>query len=70
MDQLVDDFDDLEQTVENVDNSLRKNNIRLKGVKEGMEGKDSRQFLEEVFTACLGSESEVVVQIDSAYRVG
>lgn len=66
----MDDFEELEQTVESVDNNLRKSNIRLKGVKGGVEGKDLKQFLEEVFTACLGSDCDVVVQIDSAFYVG
>lgn len=32
--QLEEDFDDLQQMVENLDNNSRKNNLRLKGVKE------------------------------------
>lgn len=48
---------------------MRKNNIHLKGLKEGAEGHDLIQFLEEVFTACLGAGSEVVIQISSAFRV-
>lgn len=66
----MDDFDCLEGTVENIDNNLRKNNISLKGAREGVEGKDVKQFSEEIFTAYLGSECEVVAQIELAFHVG
>lgn len=56
--------------MENVDNSLRRNNIHLKGIKEGVEGNDHKQFLEEIFAACLGSECDVVIQIVSGLGVG
>lgn len=70
LDQLEDNFDELQEAIENIDNNLRKNNICLKGVREESEGKDLKQFIEEVFTVCLGSDSEIVVQISSAFRAG
>lgn len=69
MDQLEDDFDELKETVDEIDNNLRKNNLCLRGVKEGAEGKDLKQFI-EVFTACLGSDTEIIVQVLSAFRAG
>lgn len=41
-------LDNLERIVESFDNSQRKNNIR--GLKEGMEGRNLTVFLMEVFT--------------------
>lgn len=38
LDHMADDFERLEQTAESVDNISRKNSIRLKGVREGVEG--------------------------------
>lgn len=53
-----------------MDNNLRKNDICLKGVIEGVEGKDRKQFRDEIFTVCLGSDCDTVVQIESAFHVG
>lgn len=47
--QLEKDFD-LQQLVENIDNNSRKNKLWLKGGREGAEGSDLKQFLEDVFT--------------------
>lgn len=53
------------RTVENTDNDSRKNNI-----KRWSEGTDLKQFLDEAFTAGFGADSEIVIQILSAFRVG
>lgn len=45
-------------------------NIRLRGVRDGVEGSDLRQFLEKLFTAYLGVDSEITIQVLSFYRVG
>lgn len=41
---------------------IKKNNLHLHRVHEGVEGQDLRQFIEEVISACLGSEAEIVVK--------
>lgn len=53
----------------NVDNSLCKNNLKLKGLKEGAEGENLHQFLETLFIACLGSDSTLEVKLKCAYRL-
>lgn len=45
--------------LENVDNQIRKNNIRIEGFIEGVEGSNLIAFLEELFTSCLGSDPDV-----------
>lgn len=70
LEQLEDNFEELQQTVENIDNNLRKNNIRIKGVKEGVEGNDLKSLLKEVFSACLGTDWDISLQISSAFQVG
>lgn len=55
--------------VENT-NNIVKNNIRLRGLREGKEGEELSQYLEKVFTGCLGADTEIVIQISSAYRLG
>lgn len=64
VEQLEDDFDELQQALENIDdNNMRRNNIQLKGLKEGVEGNDLKVFLQEIFTASLGADSEIVIRI-------
>lgn len=45
---LHDDFEDLDSTVEKLDN-IHKNNIKITGMKEGLEGKDLSVYLVELF---------------------
>lgn len=47
-----------------------KTNIRLRGLKEGVEGGNLIGYLTELFTAWAGSDCEVVITIVSAYRIG
>lgn len=37
-----------------MDNNIRKNNLSMKGLKEGVEGTSLLVFLEELFTSFLG----------------
>lgn len=52
MELLENDLDDLETLVESVDNNVKNNNIRLKGLNEGIEGNDLKTYLEDTFTSC------------------
>lgn len=56
-------------TVENIGNSLRRNNLRLKGLKEGAEGENLQQYLKNLFIACLGSDYNTEVKLKSAYEL-
>lgn len=69
-DELDVDIEEIQSAVENIDNVAKKNNIRLHGVKEGIEGSELQQFLEEIFTSCLGAEAQVEIRISSAYCLG
>lgn len=53
-----------------MDNFSWKNNIRICGLKEYVEGKDLAVFLEEHFEGLSGSEAEFVISILFAHRVG
>lgn len=63
-------MEELQSVVENVDNIVKKNNIRVRGLKEGAEKKGLSQYLEEVFTGCLGVDTEIVMWITAAYCIG
>lgn len=47
----------------------RKNNPRIKGLKEGTVGHNLTAFLDELFTGGLGSDA-IVVKIKFVHRVG
>lgn len=70
LENFNEDFDALQTTTESIDNSLRKNNIRLRGLQEGVEGDALTGHLTELFTAWAGSECEIVISIISAYPMG
>lgn len=42
---VSDDLDELEEIVENLDNNHRKNSIKIRGLKEGVEGSNLVVFL-------------------------
>lgn len=50
LDVLDIDVAEIQSVVENADNLAKKNNIRLCGLKEGIEGIELSQYLEEAFT--------------------
>lgn len=53
---IGDEVNEVQMTVENLDNVLRRNDLRLKGLKEGAEGDNLVSFLDASFVACLGSD--------------
>lgn len=55
--------------VENLDYSSRRNNLQFKGLKKGAERENLVHFLENLFVACLGSDSTVEVKLKSARRL-
>lgn len=52
---MGDEAREVRMSVENIDNTLRRINFQLKGLKEGAEGENVVHFLENLFVACLGS---------------
>lgn len=74
---LEDDFKSMEDevretqnTAENIDNTLCRHNLSFKGLKEGAERENVVQYLEDLLTACLGSDSTATVKLRSARRLG
>lgn len=63
-------FDNLESTVENLDNAQRRNNLKIHRLKEAIEGKDLSGYLIDSFTSWVASDCEVELSISSTYRVG
>lgn len=53
MQDISDNLEGVEEIVENLDNTQRKNNIKLKGLKEGTEEKNLLAFLTELFIYCM-----------------
>lgn len=51
-----------------VDNQIRKNNVSLKGLKEGTEGQDLKGYLEELFMDCTGSDCSTEIKIVNALQ--
>lgn len=62
--------EDLEANVEHLNNAQWKNNIKIRGLKEGLEGSDSVGFLTELFTGWVGEDSDINISVLTAYRVG
>lgn len=48
---LGEDFDEVQTVVENLENFAKKNNLRLRGLKEQAEGQDLCLFLKDLFTS-------------------
>lgn len=59
----------ISQIVEEVDNNLRRSNLRLRSLKEGIEGDSLKTYLETLLTGCLGSDTDGVVQLDFVFRI-
>lgn len=55
-----------QKVLENVDNSLQRNNLRLRGLKEGSEGDNLKEFLENLLAVCLGLDSDTEVKLKIA----
>lgn len=69
--QLMIQTQELQRTLEVVDNKARINNLRLKGLKEGIEESDLKAYLETLLTCCLPSETGGwVIGLSFANRVG
>lgn len=60
----------LQSSAENIENSYKKNNIKLKGLKEGLEGSDLISYLVDLFTASAGLDCELVISISAANHIG
>lgn len=56
--------------MENIENVLKKNNIKTGGLKEGMEGTNLMGYLVDLLDDCIGSDSELAINILSAYHIG
>lgn len=63
-------FDQLQAEVENIDTLVKKKNIKLQGLKEGLEGRDVIAYLVEHFSGWVGSDCGLVITISAATRVG
>lgn len=62
--------EDLEASLERLDNAQWKNNIKIRGLKEGLEGLGLVGFLMEQFTGWVGADSDINTGVLTAYRVG
>lgn len=62
-------MEELEDTVVNLNNIQKKNNLKLRGLKEGAEGDNLTNYLTDLFTPWLGADSEIAVSIEAAYRI-
>lgn len=70
MADLNEDVNELEEVVEKLDNSLRKNNLKIRGLKEEIEGRDLVRYLTELFTEWVGSDCELEISLLTANWVG
>lgn len=56
-------------STENLDHGQRKNSIKIRGLREGVDGGDLMVFFTELFTAWI-EVCDVAVSIIAAYRIG
>lgn len=61
---------ELKSIVGNIYNFSHKNSARLRGLKEGVEDDNFITYLEDLFSTCLGADSNTVVQIVKVYHEG
>lgn len=66
---LNEDWDYLEQSVERLDNDQKRNNLKIRELKEGAEGKDLVGFLTKLFTSWAGVECSLDISIEAAYHL-
>lgn len=62
------DLDEVQTFTEKLDNSLK--NVKLRGLKEQVEGDNLVQYLQHLFTSCAGPECATAIRINLAYRLG
>lgn len=67
---LEKDSDRLYKTVEDLDNNWHKNNLHLKGLKEGLENDNLKGNLEKLLTGTLSSDTDVEVKLYFTYGLG
>lgn len=53
-----------------VDNLAKKNSVKVRGLKEQVEGDNLCIFMKDLFTSWVGSESNEKVKLELAYRIG
>lgn len=57
------DLIDVHTTVENIDNALENNNVWERGLKEGLEGSDLKDYLTDLLTSCVSTGSDIITSI-------
>lgn len=67
---MTEDFDELEGVMKNLDNSQRGSNIKLRGLKEGVEGEDLPGYLTGLFSSWIRADQETRVTIVTAFCIG
>lgn len=65
LDQFDEEFLELQSIMETNDNLSHKN-VQLQRLKEGAEGDNLVTYLENLFSACLGVDSDIEVKIVKA----
>lgn len=64
---LGEDFD-VQKVVENSENLAKKNNVKLRALKEHKEGDSLCQFLQDFFTSCAGADNDLEIIIDNLVK--
>lgn len=62
----LEDFDDLQTVVENSETLVKRNNLKLRGLKEQADGENLSPYLQDLFTSCIGSDSYVDISLIAA----
>lgn len=55
------ELNELQTLMENAENLPKNNNIKLCGLKEGVEEENVMQYLEDVFIGCLGADAGIKI---------
>lgn len=56
--------------MESLENRQRRNNIRLKNLKEKAEGADLQEYLTDVFESMMGSDITDKIKIRICFQIG
>lgn len=70
LEDFCEDLEALQLTSDKIDNSLQRNDIKFRGLKDDVKGgEDLKGYLTDLFIAWAGSECDIVISIVSAYRI-
>lgn len=67
---LGEEPEEVQISAENTETYLKKDNINIRGLQEQVEGDNSVQYMQNLFTCCMGADCDIVINGNSACQIG